>query len=189
MKILYFDLETTGVNAYKNGIWQFAFIIEINGITVEMHDFKIKPFATDEIDDEALKIGGITKEDLKHFSDNKEIFDKFKNILDKHIDKYNKNDKLYIGGYNVGFDIDFLGQWFKKNGDKYGFGVYTNWRKIDPLPILHWLDFLGTIKLENYKLETVCKYSKVKIDAHDAMSDITATIELIGRIKNKMNKF
>lgn len=64
-----------------------------------------------------------------------------------------------------------------KNGDVY-FGSWFNYKTIDPLSLLHILDGIGSISLENYKLETVCKHYDIPLDAHDALNDIKATREL-----------
>jgi len=43
-------------------------------------------------------------------------------------------------------------------------------------------DFQGQLSLPNYKLQTVCEHFGVQIDAHDALSDIKATRELLQMI-------
>lgn len=43
MKILYYDLETTGVKYWKNGIHQIAGMIEIDGEIVEAFNFNVQP--------------------------------------------------------------------------------------------------------------------------------------------------
>lgn len=43
MKIVFFDLETTGTNPGKHGIHQISGEIVIDGQTVEQFDFKVRP--------------------------------------------------------------------------------------------------------------------------------------------------
>ena len=69
-------------------------------------------------------------------------------------------------------------EFFAKNGDVY-YGSWFNWKRIDPLGVLYFMDGMGKISLPNYKLETVCDHFGIKIDAHDAISDIRATKQLI----------
>jgi len=45
---------------------------------------------------------------------------------------------------------------------------------------------LGKLKLENYRLETSAKHYGIKINAHDALSDIEATRELILEIAKEI---
>ena len=42
-KALYFDVETTGLNPYKNDIIQFACLVEINGEVKEEFETKVAP--------------------------------------------------------------------------------------------------------------------------------------------------
>ena len=190
MNILYIDLETTGLNAQKNGVWQIAGAIEIGGEIKDEFDFKCQTVKGDVIDDKALKVGGITREQLMSFEDPFDTYRKLVKVFERHVNKFNFHERFYIGGYNVHFDVDFISNWFKKFcNDKYGFGSWTNWRKIDPISILHWLAWTGQIRLDNYKLQTVCDAFGVKLtDAHDAKADIRATIELIQRIRKKFVK-
>jgi len=187
-KVLYCDVETTGLNPLIHGIWSLAFLIEINGEVVEKGSYKMQPMKDDKIDKKALEIGGVTEDQLWGFEVNAKIFNEFKLVLESHVSKFNKNDKFYVSGYNLGFDLDFIGEWFRKNGEKYGFGVYTNWKKIDPLPILHWLDYTGIFRLPNYKLSTVCAKFGIELDAHNAWSDINATRDLVKRIETKIKE-
>jgi DNA polymerase-3 subunit epsilon len=67
VKIFYFDLETTGVRHWKNGIHQISGAIEIDGEIKETFDFKTCPNPACLIEDEALAIAGITRADLETY--------------------------------------------------------------------------------------------------------------------------
>lgn len=58
MKLLFFDLETTGVNPGKNGIHQISGEIVIDGVSKEQFDFHVQPNPRAIIEDEALKVAG-----------------------------------------------------------------------------------------------------------------------------------
>lgn len=186
-KILYFDTETTGLDAEKNAVIQVAMIAEIDGKTAGTLELKIKPRPTDEIEEEALKVHGMCREMLDTFMDPDEAHKKISQFLGKHVNRFNKNDKFYPAGYNVAFDLEFMSSFFKKAGDKY-FGSWQNWRRIDPLPILWMLDSMGKVSLPNYKLVTVCDYLKIPLQAHDAMGDVQATRIVINRCKAMLEK-
>lgn len=187
-KILYFDVETTGTNAYKNDIVQLGVIIEVNGEIVDQADIKCQPFNWDNIDPQALEITGNTIEKLKTFQPPKDAYQEFVSLLSKHSNKFDKNDKYYPAGYNVTFDLDFLVQFFHKNNDPY-LGSFINWRRIDPLPILYFMELKGKLNLPNFKLETVCNSLGIEINAHDAFSDIKATREIIHYLmRDKQNR-
>lgn len=177
-KVLYFDLETTGLDPKLNGVIQLAGIIEVDGKEVDEFDIKMQPFKDDKISPEALAVNGVTLADIEQYKSAKDAHQEFINILGRHVDKFGRNDKYYPAGYNVSFDINFLGEWFRKNGDKY-LGSWWNWRYLDPRPYFHALNFQGKLDVENMKLETICKHYGIHIEAHDALSDIRATRELI----------
>lgn len=178
-KILYFDCETTGRDPVKNDIIQISGIVEKAGEILDTFNFKCQPFDYNNIEQEALTVTGYTIDEIKTWETPQATFKKLLAVFDKHISKYDKTDKFYPAGYNVRFDLDFLQSFFHKNGEKYGTGSYQNWRAIDALPLIHVLDFVGKINLPDYKLSTVCEQFGIQIKAHDAMSDITATRELI----------
>ena len=181
-KILYFDSETTGIDPVKNDIIQLSGAVEIDGDVKEVFDIKMQPHSFENISNEALEVHGMTIEDIKKFQPAKEGYYKFISILQKYVSKFDRSDKFYPAGYNAGFDINFVAEKFKKCGDKY-LGSWWNWNAIDPLPILRWMDMKGKISLVNYKLETVCKHFGIEIKAHDALSDIQATIKVIKAVE------
>ena len=186
-KTFYFDVETTGLDPKKNEIVQLAYILDIDGKGVKGGNIWIKPENPENIDKKALDIIGKTKEELMEGIDKKDAYKILVRDLGLHCDKYNKDDKYYPAGYNAMFDIQFLTAFFDKNDDPY-LGSWVNWKTLDPLSILRMFDYNGTLELDNYKLETVCAHYGIEIKAHDAMSDIRATRELINKILILMMK-
>jgi len=181
IKKIYFDCETTGTNPIKNGIIQIAGIIEINNEEMRSFNIKIKPFESDVIEQEALDISGITLENIKGFEDPKTAYNSIVNLFDNYIDKYDKYDKFIVCGYNVRFDIDFLKEFFIKNGNDYLFSYFG--KPKDPFPVIQYLSAIGKIDSVNNKLSTICEYFKIDIrNAHDAMADIRATKFLIEKL-------
>ena len=59
MKLVFFDLETTGVNPGKHGIHQISGQIVIDGDVKESFDFHVRPNPVAIIEDEALKVAGV----------------------------------------------------------------------------------------------------------------------------------
>lgn len=186
MKILYFDCETTGRDPIKNDIVQISGIVEIDGIVKNTFNYKMQPADYANIEPEALAVTGYTVEEMKTWQHPQLAFKSLLGVFNRFINKYDKNDKFTPAGYNVRFDLDFLQSFFKKNGEMYGCGSYQNWKAIDGLPLMHFLEGIGAISLPNYKLSTVCEHYGIAIKAHDAMSDITATRELLLLLKKKI---
>lgn len=179
-KIFNFDVETTGLYANMHGIIELGGVIEIGDKQVEEFHFKMRPFEDDHVDDKALQIEGrnYTWKEILTWDDPRDCYQQLIDIMHKYVDRFDPSDKFYPCGYNIAFDTNFLIQWFKKNNDEYvGSWLKLN-AQIDPLYILRMLDFMDLIWLENYKLETVANALDIPIKAHDALSDIKATIEI-----------
>lgn len=173
-KVFWLDVETTGLDAQKQDIIQLAYMIEIDGETKMEGNLFVQPFSYENISQDALDVHGTTIEQLKSYQKPQQAYTELCNILSRYIDKYDRTDKFQPAGYNTRFDLDFLKQFFIKNNDKY-FGSWFNYKTIDPLAVLYFLDGMGDISLPNYKLGTVCNHFEIAIDAHDALSDIRAT--------------
>ena len=189
-KIIFIDTETGGVNAEKSALIQLSGIIEVNGVEKEKFNFYIKPFKNSEINEKALDVQGRTLEELRtdKYIDESIIYKKFLEILDKYIDKYDKNDKFIVAGYNVKFDIDILKALFERNNNKFLFS-YFNSSMLDPLYSVRLLQVAGMLPvLENNKLETWCKYFNIELKAHDSLQDITATKKLIEKLIELIKK-
>lgn len=175
MKILWFDTETTGLDAVKNDIIQMAGVLVVNGKKVDSFNIRCQPFSYETISQEALDTHGITIETMRSYPTPKEAYRELTGILSKHCDKYNKNDKFYIGGQNSNFDKSFLQYFFLKNDDKF-FGSWFYHQTLDLLQLTTILRACGRISADNLKLETIAKLCKVELyKAHDALADIEAT--------------
>lgn len=64
MKVLFFDLETTGTLVNKHGIHQLSGSVVIDGETKESFDLRVQPNPKAEITQEALDVAGVTKEQI-----------------------------------------------------------------------------------------------------------------------------
>lgn len=188
MKIFYLDLETTGTDPAKHGIIQIAYLVEIDGKEHQRGEFRVRPFDFQSIEPDALEVNGVSVDDLAKYPQPNEVYQRLVNqVLQKYVDKFDKADKFNIAGYNVGFDLQFLKQFFVNNGDNY-FGSWFNYDTIDPLPVLRFFQPVNPwiAGLPNKKLATVAKALGIDLDnAHDALPDILATKEIIDRIHRK----
>lgn len=182
-KILFFDVETTGLDSHKNGIHQLACILDIDGKETERFNFKIKPFASDVIEESALKVGNVTLEQITGEGYLEPTFqkNKFCDILKKYVDKYNKADKIHLAGYNnASFDNQFLRRLFEKCGDEY----FGSWFWPDSLDIMVLASYKFQNKrslMTNFKLGTVVQSAGIKVEEsglHDALYDVELTRKL-----------
>jgi DNA polymerase-3 subunit epsilon len=182
-KILWIDIESTGLDPVKNDIWQLAYIIEIDRKIEHEDTYRIRPYNIENYSLDALKAARITPEDLEALDYNiaDVVFD-LKEIWGKYIDKYDKNDKFVMAGYNVSFDHDFLYEMFHKAGDRYGLGSWVFWPTRDVKTYVADVAIVNGIRFPNFKLATVCERFGIKFDAHDALEDIRATKKLYEKL-------
>jgi DNA polymerase-3 subunit epsilon len=185
MKYFYYDLETTGLHHWKHGIHQLSGLLEIDGQIVDTINLRVQPNPKAIIDDEALKVGGISREALKTFTPFKDGYKYLTYTLGKYCDKFDKKDKFHLVGYNnSSFDNAFLRAFFVQNNDKY----FNSWFWIDTIDVM----VLASNHLKkqrhlmtDFKLSTVAKKLKIKVDEeslHDANYDIEITRQIFKKI-------
>lgn len=164
--IVWFDLETTGINISQDRIIEIC-LIKTDSDLKEIEKFysKVNPGSGIEIRPEAFEKHGITMESLRGEPS-------FSNIAQKVVDFIGDSD---LGGYNaLYFDIPMLTEELIRAG------IVFNHRKhnvIDPFSII--------CKLEPRNLESVySRYlGKDLTNAHSAEADIKATIEIFNHQK------
>lgn len=180
-KICFVDLETTGVMYWKNGIHQISGAIVMDGEVKEGFDFHVAPNPAAVVEEEALKVSGVTLEQVTSYPAMGQVHKEFVSMLDKYVNKYDKYDKMFLAGYNnLSFDNNFLRAWFRQNGNEF-FGSYFWAGGIDvmSLALLYLMDRRKS--MENFKLMTVAKEVGVQIDEsklHNASYDIYLTMEI-----------
>ena len=188
-KVLWLDVETTGLDCRKHGLREVGFIIEIDGVEVDKGVFKINPFTYTtrdvEIDDYALEISKVSIEDLESYDRVSYCFKELMKKLVKYVNVNDKNDCFVIAGYNTAFDIGFIKEWFKEMGLLDSYKDLFHYKSLDVFSIVFALRHIGLNSAENDKLETMCNYFGIGIEAHNALSDIEATKKLYELICEK----
>ncbi len=182
IKLCFIDVETCGLDAKKNGVIQIAGQISFLDDKIEdkeSFNYKLRPFPDDIVEDKALEVNGVTKEQIENYPQPQDIYREFVKLLSAFCDKYNRQDKLFFVGYNARFDYDFMRAWFEKNGDQY-FGSFFFFPPMDVMNIAIFKMIEQRHLLPNFKLETVANHLKVTAegDFHDAMKDIIVTKEI-----------
>jgi DNA polymerase III subunit epsilon len=186
-RILWFDLETTGTDKVKHGIIQIAAMIERDNRIIAEREWTMNP-VNKLIDPKALEVNGMTVEQIRSFLPSHQVYSEFNMFLDQHGFRKQKDKRYIPGGYNAGFDLDFISQWYlEMSGGPYAFWGHLQFQPIDPYPTIVSMWRAGVIPTENCKLETICNHFGIPIDAHDAMSDIRASRELARMVLGRIN--
>ena len=159
--IVWFDLETTGVNTVKDRIIEICLIkTDLKGNHIETYKTLVNPGSNIEMSPGAQDKHGISLEELQDY-DEFHVF--AKEVVDFIGDSH-------LGGYNIlYFDIPMLVEEFARAGVLFN---HRNHKVIDP--------FLIYTKYEPRNLESY--YERItgkKLEgAHRAEADILATIEI-----------
>jgi DNA polymerase-3 subunit epsilon len=191
IKLCFGDVETLGLDEKKNPIVQIAmkvFLLEPTKKLKETHkgiNLYIQPFEGSESTAEALKLakkGYPEFFELPYISE-KKAFKELIAFLDSCADKYNKDDKMFLVGYNTVFDDKFLRALFERNGNKY-FGSYFYFPYIDVMQIASNINLFNRNMFENFKLEIIAKHYGIEPEGeyHDAMVDVDVTHRLFSKL-------
>ena len=187
MKLLFFDLETTGIKYWKNGIHQISGEIVIDGETKETFNYNVCPNPQCEVDETALQVCGVTREQIFAYPDMHEGYLEFVNMLSKYVDKYNKDDKFFLVGYNnASFDNSFLKAFFVQNGDSFFYSWF--WvNSIDVMVLATQHLMMKRHLMKDFKQETVARTLGIELDSsrlHDAAYDIWLTRQIYEAVKS-----
>jgi DNA polymerase-3 subunit alpha len=168
---LWLDGETTGLDPLKNDIVQLACIPVLSGVeqTTTFNQY-CQPTNYNEIDPEALAVNNLTVPFLKK--------QQTPEALVNNLVLFARSFKVQftIAGYNVGFDKDFLAALFKKVGREQDFLELFTGDIRDTMKRAKKLK--AQLPTPNIKLATLAAHFNIPIDAHDALSDIVATIRV-----------
>lgn len=181
MKLFFCDLETTGLEPGKHGIWQIAGILDIGGQVATEFNLRVCPFPGEKATPDVLVMHNLTMDKIKEYPEPNRVHLELTAGLGRYINKFDKTDKAWFVGYNAAkFDEPFLRAWWHKCGDKY-FGSWFWVPVIDVMALAAY--FLRDVRasLPNFQLGTVARYLNIPFDeeeAHDAMYDVAVTRDI-----------
>jgi len=177
MKLIFIDVETTGLGYPVSGLIQLSGVIETDGKTMASFNYRIRPFPADRISVKALSVNGITREQMAGYEDPRAVFDRFISLLGQFVDRYDRSDKFHLVAYNALFDSEHLRAWFEKNDDCF-YGSWFWHPPIDVMGMAAVAAMANRSRLENFKLTTVARALGLRVEeslAHDAHYDIQLT--------------
>lgn len=189
--ILFFDFETTDKYPETCEITEIAAKC-YNGVTLEPFEngeFKslVKPldpkFWSGEIGDDALRITGITREELKDAPHPKVVWGQFVTFVERFNKKKDSWNSPIASGANIrNFDIPIANRYNKLYGPKKEATILFNTFKCIDLMDVLFMWFEGSNSLQNFKNETLRDYFGYKDkSAHRAMTDVLFCADLIIR--------
>ena len=173
MKILAIDTETGSLDHKNGALLQVAIIPIIHGERKDPFVSYIKPFKRADIQDGALKVNGLTREQISKFPEEAEVFQKMLAFIDSH------EGPFYMLGQNVEFDRGFIHEFFKRNSSHMEYVKRFRPELLCTKNKAKELFDKKRNKPANNKLGTLCEWFSIPLNnAHDALADIAATVDL-----------
>jgi len=171
--LLFFDLETTGLDKDKNTIIEIAIVkTDYYGNVMGKYHTKIKPSVADlaSASKRALEINGYSEEAWKNALSPEQAA---KEIVEQFND-----GKWVLAGQNIGgFDIPFLQAFLNRNGFEYRIGR----RYIDTMGLA--IEHLMPCGLKSVSLVNIRKALGVETGtAHSAMADTLACVQVYRKL-------
>lgn len=173
-KILFVDLETTGFSRDWDFIIEVAAILYDEETRKELKTFHEYIRPEKRIPEKIIEITGITNEKVANCRTEKQVLLSFNDWIDDI-----KPDK--ITAYNSSFDQGFI----EKRGALY----------LIPEPKYEWFDMMKygrqlkkEGKTENYKQTTVAEFLGIVYEAHSAIEDVRALVQIYEKLGLNVNK-
>ena len=188
MKIVFFDVETSGLDAEHHEIIQIAAVATENWEVRAQFEAKLD-FDMAHASPEALEMNCYDKDVwLKEADHPGNVLNRFAQWLRPWADVQRVSKKsgkpfqtVRMGGHNLAFDMEFLRAAFRHHGAF----CPADFLFLDTLQLALWRDHRDHLGFADYKLETLAAHLGVPIEgAHDALADITANVQVARLLLN-----
>ena len=188
--ILFYDLETTGLDPVKCGIHQISGAFVVNGKIVETFNHYVKPKKGCECSKEAMELAGHTYEEMMTLDQYRPMEVVFKEVYSRILyycgglnesGKVEWGKKIYTAGYNIHkFDGPFMRQWFLDNGANQSGNPCFEWGwvtsgELDVMLIAEPVLMKVRGRMKNFKQYSVAQALGIPVDEsklHEAGYDI-----------------
>lgn len=178
-KILFFDVETTGLSHKKHSIHELAGLVEVDGEVVEEFKILLRPHPRAQIEPSALAVAKVTLEEVMAYPPQEEGYSDFIDILNRYVDPFDPRDKYYLSGFNnASFDNHFLRVLFDLNQNSY-FAAYFHAESLDVMTLAgQYLRGARRAAMPSFKLHRVATELGLEVDherLHEGVYDVQLT--------------
>lgn len=185
-KLIYIDLETSGLDHEICAITQLSAIYEKDGKEIDRIDLRMRPNPEHAVFRGALDTTNLSYNDImKNPLSQYEGYLKLLKWFDGKVNKFDSNDKLFAIGYNIiNFDAKFLRKFFEMHDNNF-YNSYIYYPEIDVVPILAFYTMESRNNTENFKQMSTAKALGIEVDetkAHEAMYDCIILREIYRKL-------
>lgn len=191
LKLCVLDCETTGLDDRKNALVQASGKILIGGKEVSSFDFKVRPFDTDEIQDEALAVNHLTLEEIASYPTADEVIPKMKEYFYQFVDHDDPKDLLTMVGFNIKFDQGFMRSLFFKANALNSFKNIFHYKTIDVQALV--LGYLFANGLDQdmmaFHQKDCARAIGIEVDEeklHEAQEDSSLSLKIFNKMIDKL---
>lgn len=182
-RVVFFDLETGGLDPHRHPIIQIA-LVAVDGAWREIEALELKiHFDRAACDTQALEVNRwdpeVWKREAVSSSAARNTVDAF---LRRHatFEKVSGKGKAYtvarLAAHNAPFDASFLAAWYKQAAM---FCPAACYEALDTVSLSRWASLGRLDAPKDHKLGTVAEWLGIGLtDAHDALADVRATVEV-----------
>lgn len=168
-KLVFIDLETTGVDPEKHEIIEIAWIL-VDGQSFEvLSEFvaKVKPEHPETANPKALEITGYSEEEWGNAGLLKEALGKIIQLAPQGM----------LVGWNIYFDWSFLEKGFKK----FNFVSQFDYHMIDVM-VIAYSKLHSKPEIRELGLKKIATYFGIEFQEHHALEDIRATYQIFKKL-------
>lgn len=184
MKLIFFDLETSGLDPKVHAIIQIAAMaVDISNGWQVLEEFERKVlFQVANASPEALEINSYDQETWEREAIHpRQAVGEFSAFLKRHatVAKISKRGSAYsvaqLAAHHAQFDAEFLQTWYKRL-DEF---LPANYFVMDTLQMALQRQVLDGVEYADLKLITLCRHHGIALEQeHDALADVKLTAAL-----------
>lgn len=179
---MFYDLETTGLVPGVHGIHHISGMMEKDGKVMQKFDFKDRPFEGAVLDPYALEVGRVTAEQVMSYQPMEKVYKTMMRMFARYVDKYDRQDKMWLTGYNnATFDDLHLQKFWEQNGDPYFYSWFWG-ESLDVRVLAGYFLQDKRHEMRSFKLVRVAKEVGIEVDKsklHDAEYDVHLTRQIL----------
>lgn len=194
MKLAFFDVETGGLDADMHALLELYMTVEVDGHTIGNFYAAMRPDTGKLVEEEAVLANKLWDKSIsftefrRSLDENREnsfsAYQRFQVFLKQLVNKWDKQDKLFLLGYNsAAFDDKFLREFvrYHEPTNKFAYGSFFHWPTGDVAILAQFALGDEWAKLTSRKLADVARRFGVGVQEeqlHGAKYDTMVTRDL-----------